>query len=173
MTATSDSPTPFVSAHPYASLPTPQPQAAPIDHFRDEHRFLSNFWFVPGGISLGALTGATVEHVFQAAKTLDPAEQREVLGAPSPGKAKRLGAKVQLRPDWERVKLGVMARLQAAKYAQPEMARLLASTGDAQLIEGNHWCDTYWGVCTCQAHAAEGQNWLGRILMIQRSVLRG
>lgn len=173
MTTTNTTETPFVSAHPYASLPTPQPQAAPIDHFRDEHRFLSNFWFVPGGISLGNLTGATVEHIFQASKTVDPTQRREILDASSPGKAKRLGAKVQLRSDWEQIKLGTMARLQAAKYAQPEMARLLDGTGDADLIEGNHWCDTFWGVCTCQAHATEGRNWLGQILMIQRSVLRG
>lgn len=160
-------------SHPYASLPTPGPSTAPIARFSDEHRFLSNFWFVPGGVTLGALSGPTVEHVFQAAKTLDPAEQAAVLAIRSPGAAKRAGSTVTLRPDWEHVKLGVMARLQASKYRDPEMARLLAGTADAYLTEGNHWCDTFWGVCSCHTHSAEGQNWLGRLLMIQRSVNRG
>lgn len=162
-----------MSTHPFASQPTPAGADAPITAFADEHRFLSNFWFVPGGVRLGDLTGPTVEHVFQAAKTLDPAQRAAVLAAEKPGPAKRLGGRVTLRPDWERVKLGVMARLQASKYAQPDLAQQLLATGDALLVEGNRWCDTFWGVCSCPAHNDQGQNWLGQILMIHRSVLRG
>ena len=33
-------------------------------------------------------------------------------------------------------------------------------------IEGNTWNDTFWGVCNGQ-----GQNWLGKILMLVRSEL--
>jgi ribA/ribD-fused uncharacterized protein len=166
--------------HPYASSPTPAADAAPITRFRDEYRFLSNFWFVPGGVRLGALFGATTEHVFQAAKSLSPSEQRRILNAPTPGDAKILGGPAnrggiitQLRPDWEAVKLGIMTRLQTEKYSKPQMAELLLATGDSDLVEGNHWCDTYWGTCTCRnGHDGEGENWLGRILMIQRSYLR-
>lgn len=160
-----------MSTHPFASLPSPEPVTAPIDHFRDEHRFLSNFWFVPGGIRLGDMAGPTVEHVFQAAKTLDPSQRADILATEKPGPAKRLGGRVSLRPDWEHVKLGVMARLQASKYAHADMAQQLLGTGDALLVEGNHWCDTFWGVCTCRTHERVGENWLGRILMIQRSFL--
>lgn len=161
------------STHPYASLPTPTTSAAPITEFRNEHRFLSNFWFVPGGLRVGGMSGPTVEHVFQAIKTLDPVERAGILAEPKPGNAKKLGRNVTLRPDWEPMKIGVMARLQAAKYTQPEMARLLLATGDAEIIEGNHWCDTFWGKCNCARHDFEGLNWLGRILMLQRSVLNG
>jgi ribA/ribD-fused uncharacterized protein len=166
--------------HPFASSPTPAAGAAPITRFREEHRFLSNFWFVPGGVTVGGLTGATTEHVFQALKTLAPSERAQILAAPTPGEAKILGGPAhrggiitELRPHWEEIKLGVMARLQAAKYAQPDMAQLLLATGDAELVEGNHWDDTFWGRCTCRkGHDDEGENWLGRILMIQRSVLQ-
>lgn len=162
-----------MSTHPFASLPSPAPADEPIILFRDEHRFLSNFWFVPGGVHYAWLIGPTVEHVFQALKTTDNHERSEILAVRRPGEAKKLGGQATLRPDWETVKLGVMARLQASKYAHPEMAQLLLATGDAELVEGNHWCDTYWGRCTCTKHADEGQNWLGRILMVQRSALRG
>lgn len=44
--------------------------------------------------------------------------------------------------------------------------RLLA-TGEQDLIEGNTWGDHFWGVCR-----GEGQNTLGKILMIVRKELR-
>ena len=160
---------------PYTSSPTPAKTNAPITEFRGEYRFLSNFWFA--GAGLDAMVGPTVEHVFQAAKTLVPSERGEILAASTPLKAKSLGRTVTLRPDWEDVKLGVMAQLQSSKYAQHDMAQLLIATGDAELVEGNHWCDTFWGRCLCRVHGSVetgpvGHNWLGRILMIQRSVLR-
>lgn len=162
-----------MSNHPYASLPTPARGAEPITQFRDEHRFLSNFWYAPG-IELAGVAGPTVEHVFQALKTHDPLERAAVLAATTPGRAKRIGRTVTLRPDWEDVKLGIMARLQGQKYTHnPELARQLLATGDAELVEGNHWCDTFYGRCTCTRHADEGQNWLGSILMILRSTLIG
>lgn len=168
------------------SSPTPAPKNSPIPRFRDEHRFLSNFWNVPGLVRLELngrlLTGPTVEHVFQAAKTLDPVEQQLVLACASAADAKRAGRQVTMRPDWDGMKLAVMAGLQASKYSEPGLAQQLLATGDAPIAEGNHWCDTFWGVCSCKKHAVtspngdithgEGQNWLGRILMIQRSYLR-
>lgn len=45
-------------------------------------------------------------------------------------------------------------------------ARLL-ETGDAMLIEGNTWGDTFWGVCNGQ-----GLNVLGNLLMEIRQELR-
>lgn len=153
------------------SSPTPARQVPPIIEFRGEFQFLSNFFPVPGGLTWQGLTGPTVEHLFQAAKTLDASARRAVLAAPTAADAKRIGRHVPLRRSWELTKLGVMAGIQAEKYAHPELAHLLLATGDAELIEGNHWCDTFWGVCTCGQHLRSGENWLGRTLMIQRSFL--
>jgi hypothetical protein len=167
---------------PTDSSPTPASTDSPIRHFQGEHRFLSNFWFVRGGVFLnthatGSLAGPTVEHVYQAAKTLIGFQRTAILDAVTALDAKKLGSAVDLRPDWELVKIGVMAQLQATKYAEPGLAADLRATGNAELIEGNHWHDSFWGVCDCPVHVTEenprgtGQNWLGRILMIQRSRL--
>jgi predicted NAD-dependent protein-ADP-ribosyltransferase YbiA (DUF1768 family) len=43
----------------------------------------------------------------------------------------------------------------------------LLETGDAELVEGNWWDDTFWGVCN-----GVGQNNLGKILMDTRRELR-
>ncbi|MBC9927213.1 NADAR family protein [Leucobacter sp. cx-169] len=142
----------------------------PIAGFSGEHRFLSNFWPVPGGVVFGHMYGPTTEHVYQAAKTLNPSARLRILSCETPGAAKRYGQELAtIRPDWDSVKLGVMASLTKAKFSHPELADLLAATGDAEIIEGNHWCDTFWGVCSCDTHEGAGQNWLGKILMIERS----
>ena len=53
-----------------------------------------------------------------------------------------------------------------------ELREKLKATGDATLIEGNHWHDNRWGKCTCdKCQNKEGQNWLGKILMEIRETL--
>lgn len=132
-----------------------------IDSFSGPYRFLSNFWVEEDGL--------TVEHCFQAMKTLDSEEQHWILEADTPGKAKRLGRKCTLRLDWEEAKDEAMYFLVKDKFFPgSDLASLLLGTGDAELIEGNTWGDTYWGVCN-----GEGQNKLGKILMQIREELRG
>ena len=63
------------------------------------------------------------------------------------GQAKHAGQRLVLRPDWEQIKQAVMLNLQRQKYSYPELRTLLLATGDSELIEGNTWGDTYWGVC--------------------------
>lgn len=134
-----------------------------IDSFKGEWAFLSNF--APSPFWHEGLDYPTVEHAFQAMKTLDHGERREISGQPTPGKAKGRGRNVLLRPDWEIVKVGVMRTLVTAKFmSNPNLATKLLSTGDAQLIEGNNWHDRFWGVCD-----GEGENYLGRILMQVRT----
>jgi ribA/ribD-fused uncharacterized protein len=110
----------------------------------------------------------TVEHSFAASKTLDAFERLEIAGQTTPGRAKRRGRKVELRPDWEDVKLTVMLILIRDKFTRhPELTEKLLDTGDQELVEGNWWNDTFWGVCK-----GVGENHLGRILMQVRSELR-
>jgi hypothetical protein len=56
-----------------------------IASFRGEHGWLSNFFRVD--VVLDGVTYRSVEHAFQAAKTLDVAERAKVAAAPSPGEA--------------------------------------------------------------------------------------
>ncbi len=142
--------------------------AAPqvIERFHGEHAFLSNFYYAP--IHYEGERYDTVEHAFQAMKTLDGEERRQVREASTPGQAKRMGRKVQLRGDWESIKLSLMKELLSLKFqSHPELRALLLETGDAELIEGNTWNDRFWGVCRGQ-----GKNHLGKLLMEIRDELK-
>lgn len=137
----------------------------PITDFRGPYRWLSNFQTVD--VELDGFFYPTTEHAYQAAKTLDPTQRSVVRDAESPGKAKRLGQKLNLRPDWEDVKVTIMLDLQRQKYRRADLREKLLSTGDAELVEGNTWGDRFWGVCD-----GEGLNWLGRLLMRVRDEIR-
>ena len=141
--------------------------AEPIFSFKGEYAFLSNFY--PSPIVVGYDAYPTVEHAFQAAKTLDLAEARRVRDAATPGKAKYAGRRVTLRPDWDQVKLAVMEALLRQKFARgSELAGQLLATGDRELIEGNRWGDRFWGTDL----QGNGRNELGRALMRIRDDLR-
>jgi predicted NAD-dependent protein-ADP-ribosyltransferase YbiA (DUF1768 family) len=53
------------------------------------------------------------------------------------------------------------------KFKALRLANALLATGQAQLVEGNTWNDTYWGVCH-----GEGLNVLGMLLMQVRADLK-
>jgi ribA/ribD-fused uncharacterized protein len=141
-----------------------------IDDFVGEFEFLSNFYESPMKVFTpiaGAWVVPTLEHAYQLFKTNDPDEQRKIAAAYSPGKAKRMGQRVTLREDWEDTKLQVMLSLLQNKFSNPVLRQKLLDTGDAELIEGNTWGDTFWGVCK-----GTGQNWLGILLMRVRDKLK-
>lgn len=136
-----------------------------IESFAADYAFLSNFY--PVVLHFDGLTYPTVEHAFQAQKTFDKSERLKIAQCGSPGRSKQLGRKVQLRQDWESVKVEIMTELVRLKFQSDEdLKSRLLETGDAQLIEGNTWNDRFWGVC-----GGHGKNWLGRILMRVREEL--
>lgn len=137
-----------------------------IDSFRGAYRFLSNFWLAE--VVYEGTRHASVEHAYQAAKCLHRSEKEMVRAAATPGQAKRLARTVTVRFDWEEIRVGIMRDLVRLKFrAHADLAAMLVATGDARLVEGNTWGDTFWGECR-----GEGQNWLGRILMEVREELR-
>lgn len=136
-----------------------------IKAFDGEFRFLSNFY--PCVIWHDGIKYPTLEHAFQAAKTTDFAERWRISQLPTPGQAKRAGRSVTLRPDWLQVRRMVMQELLIQKFIlNSELRKKLKDTGRAQLVEGNTWGDTYWGVCR-----GVGENHLGKLLMAIRSIL--
>lgn len=144
---------------------------APITRFDGPYRFLSNFF--PVDVQCWGDLYPTVEHAFQASKTENPLERVMILKAPSPGKAKRLGRSVTLRGDWNQRRLQVMYNLVYQKFEfRPDLRDQLLATGEAVLIEGNTWGDTYWGACL-KGGEWVGNNNLGRILMQVRRELQG
>lgn len=136
-----------------------------IDSFSDEFRFLSNFY--PCKVEYENLIYPSVEHAYQAAKTLDIYERRQILFSAKAGDAKKLGRKLTLRSDWESIKLQVMEDLVRQKFKYESLKKRLLATEDVYLEEGNYWSDFYWGVCN-----GIGENHLGKILMKVRKELR-
>lgn len=130
-----------------------------IASFQGENRFLSNFWLT--NIEFEGIIYPSVEHAYQAAKTLDITARLTIRAAKTPGDAKRLSKVLKVREDWGQVKLDIMEKLCFQKFIlNTQLRDKLAATGDAELIEGNAWGDTFWGVCK-----GEGRNELGKILM--------
>ena len=142
----------------------------PITSFSGEHAFLSNFY--PHSVEVDGDLYATNEHAFQALKTDDLAEREKVREAKTPASAKSLGKRVTLRADWDTLRFEVMERLVRIKFADPDMAAKLLSTGSRELIEGNTWRDTTYGCVMTKDGLWRGRNELGKILMRVREELR-
>lgn len=136
-----------------------------IDKFRGKYWFLSNFYESP--IEDENIIYPTVEHYFQAQKTLNREEKLKIAKASKPAKAKKMGRQVNLRKDWEDIKLQVMEKALRQKFQDPALCEKLIATGDEELVEGNPWGDRYWGVCN-----GSGKNKLGKLLMKIRKELQ-
>jgi ribA/ribD-fused uncharacterized protein len=108
----------------------------------------------------------STEAAYQAAKTTDP-ELRKPFIHMNPAQAKRAGRRLPMRPDWDAVKLQVMEDVLRIKFSVAPFRTWLLNTGDEELVEGNTWGDTFWGVC-----GGVGENHLGKLLMKIRAELR-
>jgi ribA/ribD-fused uncharacterized protein len=136
-----------------------------ITSFKGKYHFLSNFATCP--IEYNGEIYASVEHAYQAAKTLDKEDRKKIQLAPTAAQAKKLGQKVIKRPGWDDLKDFLMYTFVGQKFCFLSFRKKLIETGDAKLIEGNWWGDTYWGQCPI----GTGQNKLGEILMDLREVI--
>ena len=142
-----------------------------ILYFKEENAFLSNFYESP--VRFEGINYPTVEHAFQAAKSLSADVRQKIASATTPGGAKGLGRQVCLRPDWEQIKDSVMLECVREKFKNPELREKLLATGYEKLVEGNWWHDNYWGNCQCtQCKSIVGHNKLGKILMQVREEIK-
>ena len=138
-----------------------------INSFSGEYAFLSNFYQCE--IKLDGGIYPSVEHAFQAAKTLDRDIRATIRNAATCREAKALGQKVDLRSDWESAKYDIMDEILARKFHDHDLAVKLVSTGPHLLVEGNTWHDQFWGSCSCSKHVGiAGYNALGILLMHRR-----
>ncbi len=131
-----------------------------INRFRGEYYFLSNMYESP--IYAGGMKFRCAEALYQMFKTTDP-DLRKQFTSLNGFEAKRLGRQIKIRDDWDSIKLDVMRYVVAKKFKDPNLRAMLRNTGNEELIEGNDWKDTFWGVCN-----GRGENWLGKILMEER-----
>lgn len=137
-----------------------------IDSFRKEYFFLSNFY--PCNIFLDGYEYPSLEHAYQASKSIEKLYRDKILSLSKPWEAKAAG-KV-LRPDWNKIKVNIMMDLINQKFTRHlDLKWKLGRTGFHDLIEGNNWHDNFWGDCYCKKCLdITGQNMLGKILMKQR-----
>lgn len=142
-----------------------------ISSFRDEYRFLSNFYQCP--FEYKGLTYPNAEAAFQAQKCCKEEDKIKYTLQKNPVRVKQMGKKEPNLPaNWDTVSYDIMNEILHAKFSVPELAEKLKATGNAYLEEGNHWHDNRWGKCTCEkCSTKEGQNWLGKILMEIRDEL--
>lgn len=133
--------------------------------FREKYWFLSNMY--PCTCEYGGYVFNSSEALFQAIKCTNDSDIRLLVGVDG-FTAKRIGRRVKLRNDWEKIKLDAMYDAVCTKFLQNKyLAELLMDTGNLELVEDNTWGDTFWGRCN-----GVGQNHLGKILMEIREELR-
>ena len=130
----------------------------------EPYGFMSNFY--PSPFEAEGLMWPTVEHYFQAMKTLDKTEWPAFAALVNPGAAKFKGRVVKLRPDWDDVKVEVMNTALRLKFkSNPELAKKLLETNDKVLHEDSPY-DFIWG------WQNNGKDLLGKCLMKVRNELR-
>lgn len=128
-----------------------------IKGFDGEFRWLSNFWKCE--VELDGMKFDSTENAYQAAKCENIAERIKFTNITA-GQAKRLSRQINVREDWDSVKLEVMDDLLRQKFENKDLADKLLATGDCLIEETNSWADVFWGVC-----GGVGENNLGRLLM--------
>ena len=146
-----------------------------ITSFGGEYRFLSNFHGAEDGdaplvIDLDGVIYPSTENAYQASKCAVLADRVQFVNCTAK-ESKQKGRKVKLRSDWEKIKYDVMYGLLSQKFSDknPTMKEALLATRWEQLVEGNYWHDTIWGVCNggCRQKCGGGigDNRLGVMLM--------
>lgn len=136
-------------------------------HEFEENGEFSNYYMTP--ISVQGKTWPSVEHYYQAQKTLDAAYAERIRQSATPDEAKDLGnaPDCPMREDWDERKVEAMRRGLYAKFTQHAgLKEKLIGTGDAVLME-NSMTDYYWGV----GADGTGLSMLGKLLMALRAEL--
>lgn len=132
--------------------------------FRNEFFFLSNLY--PCDLEIQGIHFSCAESAFQAMKCV---HEKDILALSkmSGVDAKRYGRSVDLRTDWNNLRVKAMRYVLNEKFKNPELKSKLLSTDDIELVEDNNWNDTFWGVCN-----GIGENQLGKLLMEIRNNLK-
>lgn len=142
-----------------------------ISEFKNEHRFLSNFW--PCEINYEGINYSSVEHAYQAAKTDDIIIKKQIANLSTPGKAKRFGNNIIQIKEFPNTKITIMNKLVNMKFSNDiKLLQMLLDTKDEFIVEGNTWHDNFWGSCYCDRCGNQGRNVLGKILMLVRDNLK-
>ena len=128
---------------------------------KDNYSWLSNMDLFPKPIIINNEIIKSSENYYQSRKTLDLDIRKKIL-AMSPYEAKKYCKTIELRNDWEDVKVSIMQEALDIKFSITYYRLLLIGTVEP-IVEDNYWNDTYWGVCR-----GIGENMLGKLLTTLR-----
>jgi N-glycosidase YbiA len=129
-----------------------------IISFTGPNFFLSNFY--PCEVAFEGRVYKSSEHAYMAAKTTDENIRAYIAAQSTPSAAKKVGRSIQLRENWNSIRIHYMQTILESKFGDYELRDKLNATKGYELIEGNTWGDVFWGVCN-----GKGQNNLGKLLM--------
>lgn len=136
-----------------------------IDTFGGKYWFLNNS--SPSWIIYNSIKFPTVQHAFQAQKSISLKLQRRIARLLTAKEARTYGQHIQLRDDWKSVKIHVMKNLIYEKFKDSDLSAFLIATGNEEIIHGNDHHDNFWGSCCCGV-CKPGKNKLGKIIMRER-----
>ena len=124
---------------------------------KNDYRWLSNMELFPKPIIINNEIIKSSENYYQSRKTLDLDIRKKILEM-SPYEAKKYCKTIELRNDWDDVKILVMQEALDIKFSITYYRLLLISCQE-EIIEENYWNDTFWGV-----YKGVGKNMLGILL---------
>jgi len=131
--------------------------------FKGHYRFLSNFY--PCTLRSWGMTFHSSEHLYVACKI--PKENMElryhVSQTTTAADAKKFGRIIEVREDWDDIKVDVMRSILLKKFSQPPLKERLLEV-DKEIVEHNKWHDNFWGSCVCRRCGNKGENKLGKLL---------
>lgn len=127
--------------------------------FNGEYRWLSNFALLEEPVKVCGIKFYTTEALYQACKCKRN-DQFVLFDGLTAAESKKFGRQVEMRSDWDSLRLSVMFNVNMIKYKQPKFKMLLGQTRGLYIEEKNSWDDTFFGVCD-----GVGKNHLGKIIM--------
>lgn len=113
----------------------------------------------------------SVENAYMFAKNPNNEEWLNKCLSMSPGDVKKASKLISIREDWDSVKLSIMYELLKQKFTQEPFRTNLIETRNENIVEGNRWNDTFWGV-DIKNTPNVGENWLGRLIMDIRTKIK-
>lgn len=127
--------------------------------FSGDYRWLSNFAKLETPLKFRGIQFDTTEQLYQACKC-KRTEQFVLFDGLTAAESKRFGRQVEMRSDWDKIRIPVMHRIQMIKYQQPKFKALLTQTAGRYIEETNQHKDRFFGV-----YNGIGENHLGKIIM--------
>lgn len=140
-----------------------------IYEFRGDYGWLSNFY--PCKVTYRHSEFDSVEQAYMFAKNDTSGDWLEFCLNNPPAICKAQSKLIKIRDDWDSVKLEIMELLLEQKFNKEPFKSKLIATGNRNIIEGNYWNDSFWGI-DLKVNPNYGENHLGRIIMKIRDNLK-